>query len=99
MAQGRSHNAHFCVWLINNKRSITGTELAERIDVSRVMVSRWINGHSRPTLENFNALCEILAIDDEHLDCLLLSGIQAMVTDIKYAASNRRPTKSSICFK
>lgn len=78
------HNGHFQLWLLNNRGSTNNTKLAELVGVSRTMVSRWINGHSRPSLDHFATICKVLSIDKEHEEHLLIMGIKSMVCDIRF---------------
>ena len=80
----KSKFPHFQLWLANNRRGITATQLAKDIGVSRVMVSRWLNGHSRPSLDNFLALCDVIAIDKDHAKHLENMGLRSIVCDIKF---------------
>ena len=88
-------NSHFQLWLANNRRGITATDIAKQIGVSRVMVSRWLNGHSRPNLDNFFALCQFIALDSDHADHLLNMGLRSMVCDIKF----KRMKEAGLCSK
>ncbi|WP_026908969.1 helix-turn-helix transcriptional regulator [Paucisalibacillus globulus] len=48
------------------KKEMNKKEVAERMGVSQTVLSRWINGHSKPSLENAFKLAEILncKVDD-----------------------------------
>lgn len=78
------NNGHFMLWLLNTKGTKNNTELAELVGVSRTMLSRWCNGHSRPSLEHFVKICKVLSIDKDHEQHLLQMGIKSMVCDIQY---------------
>jgi transcriptional regulator with XRE-family HTH domain len=78
------HNGHFQLWLLKNRGNINNTRLAELVDISRVQLSRWTNGHARPSLDHFVILCKVLSIDEEHYEHLLVTGIKSMVTDIQF---------------
>ena len=47
-------------------RGMSKKEVAQRLGVSQVVLSRWINGHANPSLENAFKLAKILncKVDD-----------------------------------
>lgn len=52
------------VWIA--KKEMTKKEVAEKLGVSNNVLSRWINNHSKPSLENAFKLADILEckVDD-----------------------------------
>lgn len=52
------------VWIA--KSGLSKKEVAAKLKVSNVVLSRWINGHSNPSLENAIKLAQILncKVDD-----------------------------------
>ncbi|WP_018934325.1 helix-turn-helix transcriptional regulator [Gracilibacillus lacisalsi] len=48
------------------KKGLSKKEVANRMRVSQTVLSRWINGHSKPSLENAFKLADLLdcKVDD-----------------------------------
>ena len=45
------------------ERDMTSKELARKLEMSRTMISRWLNNHKQPSIENFFKIAEILEVD------------------------------------
>lgn len=52
------------------RKNLSQDELAERIYVSRQLVSKWENGTEIPKIDHIIDLCEILDVNFEELLCL-----------------------------
>ena len=52
---------------LRQKRSISQTELAKRLDVSRQAVSKWEKGQSSPDTVKLIQLAEVLGVEVEYL--------------------------------
>lgn len=52
------------------RKNLSQDELAERIYVSRQLVSKWENGTGIPKIDHIIDLCEILDVNFEELLCL-----------------------------
>lgn len=51
------------------KQNLTQEQLAEKVDITTVYLSRIENGHAKPALDIYGALCEILDFDLSRLFC------------------------------
>ena len=52
------------------RKNLSQNELAERMYVSRQLVSKWENGTGIPKIDHIIDLCEILDVNFEELLCL-----------------------------
>ena len=52
------------------RKNLSQDELAERMYVSRQLVSKWENGTGIPKIDHIIDLCEILDVNFEELLCL-----------------------------
>lgn len=52
------------------RKNLSQDELAERMYVSRQLVSKWKNGTGIPKIDHIIDLCEILDVNFEELLCL-----------------------------
>ena len=52
------------------RKNLSQDELAERLYVSRQLVSKWENGTGIPKIDHIIDLCEILDVNFEELLCL-----------------------------
>jgi transcriptional regulator with XRE-family HTH domain len=50
------------LFLAREQAKLTQAEVAQELDVSRQMVSRWESGASSPTLEQFADLCALYGV-------------------------------------
>ena len=48
---------------LRNKKSMSQTQLARKLNVSPKTVSKWENGHGLPHIDTLHKLCEILDVD------------------------------------
>ncbi|MDY6392539.1 MAG: helix-turn-helix transcriptional regulator [Bacilli bacterium] len=56
--------------LFRRKMNLSQDDLAERMFVSRQLVSKWENGTGIPKIDNIIDLCEILNVGFEELLCI-----------------------------
>lgn len=52
-----------------NKQKLTQDQLAEMVNITTVYLSRIENGHAKPTLEVYAAICEALKCDLANIFC------------------------------
>ena len=56
--------------LLRKEHNLSQDELADRMFVSRQLVSKWENGTGVPKIDHIIDLCEILDVNFEELLCL-----------------------------
>lgn len=52
---------------LRNKKNMSQTQLARKLNVSPKTVSKWENGHGLPHIDTLHKLCEILDVDINEL--------------------------------
>ena len=58
------------ITFLRKKKNLTQDDIAERMFVSRQLVSKWENGTGIPKIDHVIDLCEILEVNFEELLCL-----------------------------